>query len=115
MRKGPYSPRAHDGETFVILEKLKVSLWMSPTQVRTISEYGVWIVVTWAESKPTTFQGNRHLQNLPTESLSILQPSLIFDSIKLQSTTSQENIEIFEPDVSDNNDSTEGCKYSEQK
>ncbi|GFR19483.1 hypothetical protein TNCT_219891 [Trichonephila clavata] len=59
------------------------------------------------ESKPTTFQGNRHLQNLPTESSSILQPSLIFDSIKLQSTTSQENIEIFEPDVSDNNDSTE--------
>ncbi|GFR16218.1 hypothetical protein TNCT_201911 [Trichonephila clavata] len=48
-----------------------------------------------------------HLQNLPTESSSILQPSLIFDSIKLQSTTSQENIEIFEPDVSDNNDSTE--------
>ncbi|GFQ91881.1 hypothetical protein TNCT_791 [Trichonephila clavata] len=80
---------------------------MSPTQVRTISEYGVWIVVTWAESKPTTFQGNRHLQNLPTESSSILQPSLIFDSIKLQSTTSQESIEIFEPDVSDNNDSTE--------
>ncbi|GFR08118.1 hypothetical protein TNCT_192121 [Trichonephila clavata] len=59
------------------------------------------------ESKSTTFQGYRHLQNLPTESSSILQPSLIFDSIKHQSTTSQENIEIFEPDVSDNKDLTE--------
>ncbi|GFR24880.1 hypothetical protein TNCT_411251 [Trichonephila clavata] len=40
------------------------------------------------ESKPTTFQGNRHLQNLPTESSSIVQLSLISDSIKLQPTTS---------------------------
>ncbi|GFQ64619.1 hypothetical protein TNCT_189201 [Trichonephila clavata] len=59
------------------------------------------------ESKPITFQGNCHLQNLPTESSSILQPSLISESIELQSTTSLKNIEIFEPDVSDNNDSTE--------
>ncbi|GFQ85344.1 hypothetical protein TNCT_452111 [Trichonephila clavata] len=59
------------------------------------------------ESRPTTFQGNRHLQNLPTESSSILQPSLISESIELLPTTPQENIEIFEPDVSDNNDSTQ--------
>ncbi|GFW31676.1 hypothetical protein TNCV_4683481 [Trichonephila clavipes] len=65
---------------------------MPPTQVRTIIEYGVWIAVTWAESS------------------SILQPSLISESIELQSTTSQENIEIFEPDVSYNNDSTQDAK-----
>lgn len=54
-----------------------------------------------------------YLQSFSTESSIALQLSLTYESIGLQTTASQENIEICELDVSENNDSRR--KYSNRK
>lgn len=56
-----------------------------------------------------------HLQSSSTESSITLQSSLISESIGPQATTSQENIEICEPDVSENNDSTQDANILTEK
>ncbi|CAK1552503.1 unnamed protein product [Leptosia nina] len=56
-----------------------------------------------------------HLQSSSIESSITLQSSLTSESIGPQATTPQENIEICEPDVSENNDSTQDANILTEK
>lgn len=47
-----YSPRARDNQTFfILLLKLKVSLYISPIKLRTILDYEIWVTMDLGENR----------------------------------------------------------------